>query len=108
MLGDASRIELIAPNEGSESFLTAYLDEHGPGLHHVTIEVANLDEATATLEAAGVRVVDRADLNDYSEAFLSPRNPTGSLLQLMEYHETYATRRESTEGLFVGGEPLEE
>jgi len=105
-LGDASRIELIAPHDGSESFLTVYLDDHGPGLHHVTIEVADLDEATAALESAGVRVVDRTDLDDYSEAFLSPRNPTGALFQLMEYHEKYAATRESTAGLFVGNEPL--
>ncbi|TKX46539.1 VOC family protein, partial [Halorubrum sp. ASP121] len=35
---NASRLELIAP-EAEGTFLTDYLDEHGPGLHHVTLEV---------------------------------------------------------------------
>lgn len=90
-LGDASRLELIEPLH-DESFLSTYLDEYGPGLHHVTVEVADLAAIVAALEEEGVRVVDVADHPDhgYSEAFLSPRNPTGALFQLMEYHDGYA------------------
>jgi len=43
---DASGLELIAP-EAEDTFLTAYLDEHGPGLHHVTLEVADIDAVAA-------------------------------------------------------------
>lgn len=106
VLGDASRLELIAPHEGSSSFLNDYLDEHGPGLHHVTIEVTDLDAAVRALEAADVPVVDRSAFEGWSEAFVSPRNPTGALFQLMEYHDDYAAARETAEGLFVGGERL--
>ncbi|MFB6172577.1 MAG: VOC family protein [Haloarculaceae archaeon] len=88
-LGDASRLELIEPLPDRESFLTDYLDEHGPGLHHVTLEVSDLDAMVARLEAGGVRVVDRADRDGYSEAFVSPRE-MGALVQLMEYRPEYA------------------
>lgn len=90
-LGDASRIELVAPLGGQESFLTAFLEEHGPGLHHVTLEVADLDAMVTRLEAGGVRVVDRTDRDGYAEAFVSPRE-TGALFQLMEYRDEYLER----------------
>jgi methylmalonyl-CoA/ethylmalonyl-CoA epimerase len=106
-LGDASRVELIEPVAGG-SFLTEYLAEHGPGLHHVTLEVADVDAVVAHLEDSGVRVVDRAEFDTWTEAFVSPRNATGTLFQLMEYHEGYPDDRLPPEELFVNGVPVEE
>lgn len=99
-LGDASRLELVEPLLDRESFLTDYLAEHGPGLHHVTLEVSDLDAMVARLEAGGVRVVDRADRDGYSEAFVSPRE-AGPLVQLMEYHRAYAEKNGAD--MFIGG-----
>jgi methylmalonyl-CoA/ethylmalonyl-CoA epimerase len=105
-LGDASRVELVAPVEGDgESFLTGFLADHGPGLHHVTLEVTDVDAAVERLEAAGERVVGYAVEDGWTEAFVSPRNPTGALFQLMAYHDDYRERG-SDEALFVRGEPL--
>ncbi|PSQ16449.1 glyoxalase [Halobacteriales archaeon QS_8_69_26] len=106
-LGDASRVELIEPvAEGS--FLTDYLDDHGPGLHHVTLEVADIDAVIEGLEAAGLRVVARREFDDWTEAFVSPRNPTGTLFQLMEYHDGWAGGRLPPEELYVNGLPVAE
>lgn len=102
-LGDASRIELVESLE-EETFVTRFLDEYGPGLHHVTLEVADIDAVVETLEASGLRVVDYAAHDGWTEAFVSPRNPTGALFQLMEYDEDYAEER--GESLYVGGEPV--
>lgn len=99
-LGDASRLELIEPLADRTSFLTEFLDDHGPGLHHVTLEVADLDAMVARLEAGGVRIVDRAEREGYSEAFISPRE-MGALVQLMEYGHEYA--EEYGSDMFVGG-----
>ena len=102
-LGDASRLELIEP-VAEESFLTDYLAEHGPGLHHVTLEVADIDAVIETLEAQDVPVVDYQTFDGWTEAFVSPRNPTGVLFQLMEYHDAFAAEADqSAEELFVNG-----
>lgn len=106
VLGDASRLELIAPQDGTESFLTDYLEENGPGLHHVTLEVADLETAVEVLEENGVPVTGHREFEHWGEAFLSPSNPTGALFQLMEYYEGYAEHREAGCRLFVDGEPL--
>jgi methylmalonyl-CoA/ethylmalonyl-CoA epimerase len=102
---EASRIELVAP-EAEDTFLTDFLDDHGPGLHHVTLEVADIDAVVAALEAAGLRVVDRREYEDWTEAFVSPANPTGALFQLFEYHEGYAEGRPPADRLYVDGERL--
>jgi methylmalonyl-CoA/ethylmalonyl-CoA epimerase len=102
-LGDASGLELITPL-ADRTFLTDFLDEHGPGLHHVTFEVADMDAVVAALEAADVPVVDRAEHDFYEEAFVSPRNPTGALLQLMRYKDGYEeVYGDGTDSPFVGG-----
>jgi len=106
-LGDASRVELIEPLDDG-SFLADYLDDNGPGLHHVTLEVADIDAVIEGLEAAGLRVVDRAEFGDWTEAFVSPRNPTGTLFQLMEFHEGWPEGRPPPEDLYVNGLPVEE
>lgn len=108
-LGDASRIELIEPIE-ADTFLTQYLDERGPGLHHVTLEVAAIDPVIDALEAAGLRVVDRQEFEGWTEAFVSPANPTGTLFQLMEYGDEWADHdeRPDPERLYVGGIPVED
>ncbi len=102
---DASRLELIAP-EAENTFLTDFLAEHGPGLHHVTLEVADIDAVVDTLETADLEVVDYRDVGDWTEAFVSPVNPTGTLFQLFEYHDGYAEGRPPAEKLFVDGERL--
>jgi len=106
----ASRLELIAP-EVADSFLTDYLDEHGPGLHHVTLEVADIDAVIDALDATQVDgksldVVEYQAYEDWTEAFVSPSNPTGALFQLFEYHEGYAAGRPDPDRLFVDGERL--
>ncbi|WP_121740927.1 VOC family protein [Natronorubrum halophilum] len=106
VLGDASRLELIAPAPGSESFLTDYLERQGPGLHHVTLEVDDLERAVGVLEEHDVPVADYAEFDHWSEAFVPPSNPTGALFQLMEYRDGYAEHREAGHRLFVGGESL--
>ena len=105
-LGDASRLELVEP-VADDSFLTEFLAERGPGLHHVTIEVADVDALVDHLEAAGLSVVDYAEYDGWTEAFVSPANPTGTLFQLMEYHEGYADSRGGTE-LYLDGAPVGE
>jgi methylmalonyl-CoA/ethylmalonyl-CoA epimerase len=103
----ASRLELIAP-EADDTFLTQYLDESGPGLHHITLEVADIDIVAATVEEAGLDVVEYREYEDWTEAFIPPSNPTGALFQLFEYHDSYGEGRPASENLYVDGTRLGE
>jgi methylmalonyl-CoA/ethylmalonyl-CoA epimerase len=103
----ASRLELIAP-EADDTFLTQYLDENGPGLHHVTLEVADIDAVIAAIEDSGLQTVEYREYDDWTEAFVPPSNPTGALFQLFEYHDSYDEGRPPADSLYVDGERLAE
>ncbi|AUG48943.1 glyoxalase [Haloarcula taiwanensis] len=103
---DASRLELIAP-EAPDTFLTSYLDDYGPGLHHITLEVAAVDAVKAVLERNGYSVVEYHEYQDWTEAFVPPSNPTGALVQLFEYHDSYDADRPPAEKLYVDGSRLD-
>jgi len=104
LLGDASRLELVTPL-ADDNFIREFLDRHGPGLHHVTLEVEDVDAVIDALAAADVTVVDRATYDTYEEAFVSPANPTGVLFQLMRYRDGYAETYDSPDA-FVNGMPV--
>ena len=75
-----SKLELIAPNS-PESFVTRFLDERGPGLHHLTFQVTDVSEAALRAQSHGYRVLG-PNLNPvWSEVFLHPKNPLGTLVQ---------------------------
>jgi methylmalonyl-CoA epimerase len=84
-------IELLCPYR-EDSVIQRYLERRGPGVHHVSFMVPDLDAALAELERLGVRV---AHVHDYPadvafeghhwrEAFIHPRDAFGVLLHLAE------------------------
>lgn len=99
-LGDLSRIEVIEPT-ADDTFLTEFLDRHGPGLHHVTLEVASLEDMLDHLDRYDIETIDQADKRGYREAFIRPSEAAGVLFQLMEFDAAYGDR-------FAAGEPFDD
>lgn len=84
--GNGARLEVLAPNDWAHNpFLRRYLDRHGPGPHHVTFKVPDLDEALAAIEARGIQPinVDRSD-PDWQEAFIHPLVAGGIVVQVAQ------------------------
>ncbi len=76
--------EILEPL-GEESFLRKFLEERGPGVHHVTIEVADADAAAEHLRACGVEPFGGPRVTwDWKEMFVHPRDTNGVLFQLYE------------------------
>ena len=79
-------VEGLHPEEHDEAdFLTRFIDRSGPGPHHLTFKVPDLDAALAALRAAGYDPVgeDRSD-PAWSEAFLRPNEAHGIVVQLAQ------------------------
>lgn len=79
-------IELIAPFT-EDSGVAKYLAKRGPGLHHVCLEVDDIDAALAQIAAAGAELINetprtRPDGTRY--AFVHPKSTGGVLLELYE------------------------
>lgn len=83
---NGARLELLAPFEPQHNdFLRRFLDRSGPGPHHLTFKVPDLDVALAAAEEAGFHPtgIDRSDPG-WKEAFLHPKEAGGVVVQLAQ------------------------
>lgn len=81
--GSDTQWELLEPSD-DESFLARFLNDRGPGLHHVTFQVASVDEATKALKEFGFEPFGGRTYEGYKEVFIHPRDTGGVLIQLYE------------------------
>jgi methylmalonyl-CoA/ethylmalonyl-CoA epimerase len=86
-LGTSCLLELIDPLGGEEGFVDEFLKKRGEGLHHITIQVNNLEEACRTLESRGVPTFGmRQPIAGWKEAYIHPKHAFGVLIQLAEFN----------------------
>ncbi|MBX9703391.1 MAG: methylmalonyl-CoA epimerase [Silvanigrellaceae bacterium] len=90
-VGD-SRLELLSPltlQSSSSSPITKFLETKGGGIHHIALEVDNLEEWLVYLKENKVDLIDkqvRGGAHDTKIAFLHPRATGGILVELVEQH----------------------
>lgn len=76
------KLELLEP-DAPDGFAAGFLARFGPRIHHLTLKVADLREAVATIEAAGYETVDVSyDRDEWHEAFLRPSAVGGMIVQI--------------------------
>jgi methylmalonyl-CoA/ethylmalonyl-CoA epimerase len=81
---NGAQVELLEPM-GEAGFLHDFLARRGEGVHHLTYLVADLKAAVAAARAAGYRVVGESYGNSgWQEAFVSPRDLHGTLVQFAQ------------------------
>lgn len=82
----AGRVELLeATDPGSP--IARFIDRHGPGLHHVCLQVIDLPSALERAVDAGATLIEpgvRSGAGGARVAFLHPRSTGGVLLELRE------------------------
>ncbi|CAN5196650.1 methylmalonyl-CoA epimerase [soil metagenome] len=100
-LGDGSKLELIAPLT-ADSFVQRFLDERGPGLHHLTFKVTDVSEASQRARAAGYKVLGPNLSPSWSEMFIHPANPLGTLIQFAEWPSDKPWTQFSLEDVLAG------
>ena len=80
-----SNIELVQPTSDGAG-IARYLANRGEGIHHICIEVEDIEAALARLEAHGVQLIDREPRRGAHGrvAFVHPKGAHGVLLELVE------------------------
>jgi methylmalonyl-CoA/ethylmalonyl-CoA epimerase len=84
-LGDAV-IELTAATDDS-STIAKYIAKRGEGIHHIAIEVEDIEAELARLKAAGVRLINESPTDgahDMLIAFIHPSSFNGVLVELCQ------------------------
>jgi len=80
------RVELISPTT-SDSGVARFLATRGEGLHHVCIEVEDIESAMDSLRKAGAPLIDqepRPGAGGARVAFVHPRGMRGVLTELRQ------------------------
>ncbi|NIR44058.1 MAG: methylmalonyl-CoA epimerase [Gemmatimonadetes bacterium] len=83
---DGPRLELLEPT-GPDTPIGRFLERRGPGLHHIALEVPDIEGAIERCRAAGLETVGEAPRTGAGRrkvAFLHPGGTGGVLLELSQ------------------------
>jgi methylmalonyl-CoA/ethylmalonyl-CoA epimerase len=81
-----SRIELLEPTS-EDSPISKFIEKRGGGIHHIAVEVEDIEAALAKLKAKGMRLIDetpRIGAEGCLVAFVHPSSANGVLLELVQ------------------------
>ena len=84
-IGD-QKVELVKPID-DESGTARFLDKRGPGMHHIALEVENIESSLEHLGAAGIRLIHDEPVvgaGGRRIAFIHPESTQGVLVELYE------------------------
>jgi methylmalonyl-CoA epimerase len=80
-----SKIELLESTD-PEGVIAKYIEKRGEGLHHLALEVSDIQQALDTLREKGIQLIDerpRSGVKGTRIAFLHPKQ-TKVLIELVE------------------------
>jgi catechol 2,3-dioxygenase-like lactoylglutathione lyase family enzyme len=83
---NGARVEVLMPNDTQvNDFLARFLAANGPGPHHLTFKVPDLEQAIEQVRATGIEPVGINQTDpEWMEAFLHPKLATGVVVQLAQ------------------------
>ncbi len=92
-----SEIELLEPTNPATG-VARFLEKRGEGLHHICLEVPDIERALAELRAQGATVLDESPrpTAEGRGIFLHPKGTSGVLLELVQREPGGAEERRST------------
>ena len=82
----SSEIELVKPTT-DDSGLARYLDKRGPGMHHICLEVDDIEAMMSQLKSKGIQLIQETPsvgLGGRKYAFIHPKSSSGVLVELYE------------------------
>ena len=80
-----SEIELVQPTD-SESGTARFLQTRGPGIHHLCLEVDDIEKALKELKEKDIRLINEApiEMEGRKMAFLHPKSTGGVLIEMYQ------------------------
>lgn len=81
-----SEVELVQPTT-DDSGIAKYLAKRGPGMHHLCLEVDDIEQMMVQLKAKGVRLINeepRTAADGKKYAFVHPESTSGVLVELYQ------------------------
>jgi methylmalonyl-CoA/ethylmalonyl-CoA epimerase len=81
-----SNLELVRPTS-EDTGIAKFLEQRGEGIHHICLQVKNIEEALARLKEQGIQLIDEAPRRGAhgQVAFVHPKGAHGVLIELVQY-----------------------
>ena len=77
-------LELIQPVGDVPSYWKECLEKNGPGIHHISFAVKNMDKCIADCEELGIPSIQRGDFPGGRYAYLDASDSMNVVLELLE------------------------
>ena len=68
-----------------DGFINQHIEKHGEGLHHMGLEVDDLEAFIQDVESKGYKIPLRDEFSNRSEVVLRPRDANGVVLQVLQW-----------------------
>lgn len=81
-----TNIELLEPTS-EDSPISKFLEKRGGGIHHIAVEVEDIEKSLEKLKAKGIKLIDetpRIGAEGCLIAFVHPKSTGGVLLELVQ------------------------
>lgn len=80
-----TEVEIVQPTT-NDSGIAKFIENKGPGMHHLCFEVDDIDEMLCDLKAKGVRLINETPevLEGRKMAFIHPKSSNGILIELYQ------------------------
>ena len=87
-IGDGSEIEFLEPIDPNGG-VAKFLESRGEGIHHICLEVDNIDRALNTIAKRGCQLIDKKGRKGLAGqiGFLHPKSTKGVLIELSQSDE---------------------
>ncbi len=84
-MGQGSEIELLEPID-QQGGIAKFLENRGEGIHHICLEVDDVDRELSTLAERGVQLIDKQGRPGLAGkvGFLHPKSTKGVLIELAQ------------------------
>lgn len=84
-IGQGSEIELLEPID-QQGGIAKFLENRGEGIHHICLEVDDVDRELSTLAERGVQLIDKQGRPGLAGkvGFLHPKSTKGVLIELAQ------------------------
>jgi methylmalonyl-CoA epimerase len=87
-LGDGLEIDLLEPM-GTDGAVAKFLEKRGEGLHHIALEVDDINGELQAVEGKGFQLIDKEGREGAAGkiGFLHPKSVSGVLVELVQPRE---------------------
>ena len=76
-------VELMQSTE-SNSIIDKFIKKNGEGVHHISIQVEDLDRFLGELDSKNIKILSKLENSDYKIAFIHPESAFGVLIEVIE------------------------